>query len=91
MRISFLIILLAVITVSLVHIRRQAVRTRYRTHQVDMEAAALRRQLANQQLRLSELTAPREVWRRAEAMALGLIDADRPDRHLAARWPDQDR
>ena len=91
MRISFLIILLAVITVSLVHIRRREVRARYRTHQLDQEAVALRRQLGNQQLRLSELTTPRVVWLRAETMALGLINADRPDRHLASHWPNQDR
>ncbi len=91
MRISFLIILLAAITVSLVRIHHREVNARYRTHQLDLEAVALRRQLGNQQIRLGELTTPRVVWRRAETMALGLIDADRPDRHLAAHWPNQDR
>jgi hypothetical protein len=90
-RISFVIILLGVITVSLVHIRRQEVRARYRAQQLDREAANLRRQLGNQQLQLSELTTPGVVRRRAEAMALGLIDVDRPDRHLASHWPRPDQ
>ncbi|MBL7132979.1 MAG: hypothetical protein ISS78_02670 [Phycisphaerae bacterium] len=85
MRIGFSIILLAAITVSQVHIRRREVRARYRTHQLDREAVALRRQLGNQQLRLGELTTPRVVWRRSGAMALGLIDADSRERHLASR------
>lgn len=90
MRIGFSIILLAVIAVSLVHIRRLEVRARYRAHQLDREAANLRRQLGNQQLQLSELTIPRVVRQRAGAMALGLIDVDRPDRHLASHWPRPD-
>ena len=91
MRTGLLIILLAVMPLLwLVHIRRGQVRVRYRTHQLDREAAALRRRLGSQQLRLGEMTTPRVVWLRAEAMALGLTDADTSGRYLASRQPQRD-
>ena len=91
MRTALVIILLAVMPLLwLVHIRCGQVRARYRTHHLDREAAALRRRLGNQQLRLGELTTPRVVWLRADAMALGLIDADNSGRYLAYRRPQRD-
>ncbi len=81
---------MCVIAVSLVHIRRLEVRARYKAHVLDREAANLRMQLGNQQLQLSELTTPRVVRQRAQEMALGLIDVDNPNRHLASHWPRPD-
>ena len=84
-RIISILAVLALVAVSLVHIRRTEVKVRYGIRRVEARSAACRRQLANQQITLAELTSPEVVRLRARAMSLGLIDSGHTARYVALR------
>ncbi len=74
MRCALLLVALTVIAAALVHLRRGEVRARYETHRCQARQVTLQRRLWNQQVQLSELTSPRQIRERAEAMALRLTE-----------------
>ena len=69
-----IIIALAAMAVSLVHIRRAEVVARHESQQLQLQQVKLRRQLWNQQIALGYLTTPAEVRKRSEEMSLGLVE-----------------
>ena len=77
MRLALIIILLAVIALGLVHIRRMESTARCEIHRLRLQQTMLRRRVWDQQVRLGYLTAPTEIRRRADVMALGLIESNR--------------
>ncbi len=74
MRCILLIVALAVIASTLVHVRRGEVRARYETRRMQSQQVSLQRELRSQQIQLSHLTSPARVRQTAEAMALGLTE-----------------
>lgn len=74
MRHGLLVVVLAAIAVTLVHLRRGEVRARYETHRHMATQAGLQRDLLDQQVRLSELTSPGRIRQTAATMALGLSE-----------------
>jgi hypothetical protein len=76
MRLGLVILLLAGMAVALVHVRRAEVSTRHEIQRLRMRQVTLRRKLWDQQIRVGELTSPREVRKRVEQMKLKLV---RPD------------
>ena len=71
-RLIFLILFLTAIAICLVHIRQGQSVTRYQIHKLRSKQIKLRRRLWDQQVKLGQLTAPREVRLRAEEMSLDL-------------------
>ena len=74
MRHGLLVVALAAIAVTLVHLRRGELRARYEMHRHTARQATLQRDLLDQQIRLSELTSPVRIRQTAEVMALGLTE-----------------
>ena len=71
-RLIFLIVFLTAIATYLVHIRQAESTARYEIHKLQSQQIKLRRRLWDQQVKLGQLTAPREVRLRAEEMSLDL-------------------
>ncbi len=71
-KLIFLILFLTAIAICLVHIRQGQSSVRYEIHQLRSKQIKLRRRLWDQQVKLAQLTAPREVRLRAEEMLLDL-------------------
>lgn len=91
MRLAFVIISLTVIAVALIHIRRTELAARCEIQRLQLEQVTLRRTMWDQQVRMGHLTAPSEVHRRAEQMALDLVTPEPAQTHLAietdySRW-----
>ncbi len=80
MRLAVVIITLAAMAVTLVHIRRAEIAARNEIEQLYLQRRQFRRVLWDQQIVLSELTNPRAVRDRSQEMSLGLVDGDRPAR-----------
>ena len=76
MRLVLMILSLAAIGVGLVQIRRAETRACHRIQELQGQQVRLRRRLWDQQIRLGRITAPEEIRRRAEEMALWLTDRD---------------
>jgi len=74
MRHALLIVLLAAIAATLVHLRRGEIRARYEANRYRARQVVLQRDLLDQQVRLSELTSPGRIRRTAATMALGLAE-----------------
>ena len=68
------VILLAAIAAGLVQFRRQEAQERYRAKRLDLQRVHLRRQLDDQQMRLSEATSPLRVRQLVRANGLDLAD-----------------
>ncbi len=85
MRYALVIVMLSATAVALVHIRRAEDRTRHETEQLRLREVRLRRELHDVQLRISELTAPRELRRRVDRTALDLITENTQDPYVAGR------
>ena len=68
------VILLAAIAAGLVHLRRLEAQERYQSNRLDLQQVQLRRQLCDQQLRLSEATSPQRVRQVVQANGLNLAD-----------------
>ena len=83
-RAAFLILVLMVTAAARIHLERQARFARYQAQHLALETAALRRELGNQQLQLADLTRPRVVRSRVDAMALNLVDTTERRPRLAA-------
>ena len=84
MRTSLVIVALAAIAVTVVHLRREQTRAQNEIHRLKMRQIHLRRRLYDQQADLGRLLAPRRVLERADRMDVGLvrrapIPADPPD------------
>jgi len=77
-RLGFLIISLASVTVALVHLRRMEVSARHETQRLEMRQVQLRRRLWDQQVDLSRLTAPQKVREQVRNGLLGLVEKDQP-------------
>jgi hypothetical protein len=77
LRLAIVIVALAAMAVSLVHIRRAEVIARHEAQRFQLQEMKLRRRLWDQQITLSYLTTPAEVRRRSEEMCLGLVEKDR--------------
>ena len=74
MRISLVIVVLAAVTVGMVHLRRAETRVHHQVHRLQVRQIRLRRALYDQQAILGCLTAPGQVRRRAELMDARLTD-----------------
>ena len=91
MRHALLVVTLAAIAVTLVHLRRGEVRARYEANAHRARQVALQRDLLSQQVQLGELTSPGRIRRTVATMALGLTErtytavAGRPGPALAQR------
>lgn len=70
MRIAIVIVALAAIAATLVHMRRDRIAVAHETQRLQTQQVALRRTMWDQQVRLGYLAAPREVRRRAEEAAM---------------------
>jgi len=68
------VILLAAIAAGLVHLRRQEAQERYQANRLDLQQVQLRRQLDDQQMRLSSATSPLRVRQLVRASGLDLAD-----------------
>lgn len=80
MRLAVVIAALALMAVTLVHLRRGELGIRHEIQRLQTQEIFLRRTLWDQQIRLGYLTAPSEILRRAEEMSLNL---DGPGQGLA--------
>ena len=76
MRLATVIVVLAAIAVTLVHLRRREITVRHEIQLLRTRQVALRRKLWDQQVRLGQLTAPRRIRHFAEEMALGRRASD---------------
>ena len=85
MRIAGVILLLAAIALTLVHIRRKELTVRHKMQRCRLQQVALRRKLWDQQVKLGYLAAPKQVHRRMEEVAFRRTDARDP---LAQRTTD---
>ena len=85
MRMGVVIVALAAIAVTLVHIRRMEIAARHQTQDLRTCQVKLRRKLWDQQIRLGFLTSPDEVRRRADEMSLDLIEKEEANRRTADR------
>ena len=72
MRLAAVIVILAAIAVGLVHVRRAETIDRHQIQRLQLHRARLRRTLWDQQVRLGYLTAPGQIRRRSQKMALDL-------------------
>jgi len=90
MRIAFIIIAMTVIAVSLVHIRtdeticRNKILTLQNYYKLEVP-----RKLWDQQVELSYLTSPVQVQKRADDLALQLIEKDKKTRLAEGQSPDR--
>ncbi len=73
-RLAAMILILAGIAVSLVHIRRSEIVVRHEIQHLQMQRVSLRRTLWDQQVRIGYLTAPREIRRRMEQLTMKARD-----------------
>ena len=73
-RLAAMILILAGIAVSLVHIRRSEIVVRHEIQHLQMQRVSLRRKLWDQQVRIGYLTAPREIRRRMEQLTMKARD-----------------
>lgn len=64
MRLIMIILVLTAIAVGLIHLRRSEIAVRHEIQQVQIERIELRRNLADQEVRIGHLVAPRSVQRR---------------------------
>ena len=87
-RLVIVTIALAAIAMALVSIRRQEAWVRHDIQRRQQRQMALRRRLWDQRVRIGQLVAPAEVRRRAQEMALDLMDEDETRIHLAERSAD---
>jgi cell division protein FtsL len=78
MRLAWIIVVLAAIGVSLVHLRRVEMSSRHDIQRLREQTVALRRELQEQQLQLGYLTAPGQVDDRAREMAMEFVDPHAP-------------
>lgn len=89
MRIAAIILALAAVAVSKVHLRRAETRANHEIHRLQLRQITLRRTLYDQQVILGGLTAPMQVRRRAELMDARLTDQLPVEREMA--WDRQAR
>ncbi len=79
MKLSIVIVCLAAIAVAVVHFRRERTRLRNEVHRLESRQIVLRRELWDQQVRLAWLIAPSELRRRAQDLALPMVDRAHPE------------
>ena len=84
-RLAIIIVVLAGIAAALVHLRREEARIRYEIQAALTRQTTLRRRLWDQRVRIARLVAPGEVRKRAEELALDLIDEEESLHPLADR------
>jgi cell division protein FtsL len=75
-RFAMVIVSLAAIAVSLVHIRRAEITARHDIQSLQLRQVEQRRRMWDQQVRLGQLTAPAQIRKRAEEMSLGLVQRE---------------
>ncbi len=73
MRFAWIILAFAVIAAAMVHLRLERASVRADTFRLSARRHEIRRELWNQQIRLGELTSPREVNQRGHQLALELL------------------
>lgn len=83
MRLAIVIISLAAIAVTLIHIRRMELGARHEIEQLKMQQVSLRRTMADQDVRKSHLLAPEGIDSRREALSLDLVPSDPSKRRVA--------
>jgi len=76
MRLATVIVVLAAIAVTLVHLRRREITVRHEIQLLRTRQVALRRKLWDQQVRLGRLTAPRRIRHFVEETALSRRASD---------------
>ena len=77
MKLAMVVVCLAAIAAGLVHVRRTRTQLRNEIHRLHSQQIRLRRDLWDQQVGLGWLLAPAEVRRRAEELAVPLVDRSR--------------
>jgi len=83
MRISLVIVALAAIAVTMVHVRREETRIRHAVQRFQIRQIELRRTLYDQQAELGLLTAPLCVQRRVEILDISLTERGAAQEALA--------
>ena len=78
MRFAMVIVSLAAIAVALVHIRRAEITARHEIQSLQLKQVDQRRRMWDQQIRLSQLTAPAQVRKRVDEMSLDLVEREAP-------------
>ncbi len=73
MRFAWIILAFAVIAAGMVHLRLERASVQADTFRLSARRHEVRRELWNQQIRLGELTSPREVNKRGYQLALELL------------------
>jgi hypothetical protein len=73
-RLAVVIIALAAMAVTLVHVRRAEITARHQIEQLNLQRRQLRRTLWDQQIALGRLTNPQAVKDRGGEMGLGLVE-----------------
>jgi len=86
-RLGFLIVCMAVLAVTLVHIRRSELVARHQIQRLEAYQVRLRRTLWRQERDMGYLTAPAQVRRRAMRMALIPPDGELPAELAGATAP----
>ncbi|MGC9454356.1 MAG: hypothetical protein ACP5HU_05780 [Phycisphaerae bacterium] len=86
-RMLLIVVALCGIAVGLVQLRRAETAVRHDIQHLRLRRVAVRRSLWDQQVRLNNLTAPREIRRRVERMALD-IEGFEPSGGYYARIPE---
>ena len=87
MRLAIVILAVAAIAVGLVHIRRMEVTVGHEIEELRTREVSLRRELWDRQVRAGQLSAPNEIRRRVDEMALDLIDKYQTPPKFADRGP----
>ncbi|MFP3937712.1 MAG: hypothetical protein ACLFVW_05165 [Phycisphaerae bacterium] len=82
-RMLFIVVALCGIAVALVQVRRAETSVRHDIQHLRLRRVSVRRSLWDQQVRLNMRTAPREIRRRAELMALDLQGVEPPRGYYA--------
>ncbi len=90
MRLAVFILMLGAIGVALVHVRQGEMQSRHELQMLQMRQIELRRDIFDQQVRLSDLTRPRDVENRAAAIQEDLYYQCQPA-YFADRTPSNAR
>ena len=77
MKLAMVFVCLAAVAAALVHVRRTRTQLRNEIHRLESQQIRLRRDLWDQQVGMGWLLAPAEVRRRAEELAVPLVDSSR--------------
>jgi hypothetical protein len=74
MKLAMVIVCLAAIAAGVIHFRTERMHLRHQVQSMETQQVSLRRDLWDQQVRMAWLVAPAEVRKRAQDLALPMVD-----------------